>query len=139
MIACGAQIKAGRALLGWSQKDLAEAAGLHQNAVRYLEASHARPFPSEKAIGYGSERIAAAFVKAGLTLAYSPPGVAYNPDIYRAKTPPRAKRWEKHYKPGSKRSKERESQIKMARLIRGWPQMPAEMALEYYAEIHAGR
>ena len=37
MIATGRQIAAGRALLGWSQKDLADASGLHTNAVAYWE------------------------------------------------------------------------------------------------------
>jgi transcriptional regulator with XRE-family HTH domain len=139
MIACGAQIKAGRALLGWSQKDLAEAAGLHPNAIRYYEADHARPFGHDKAIGYGAERITAAFHKAGLTLMFAPVGVAINPDIYRPQKPPRAKRWEKHWNPESKRARERAYQIKMARLLRGWPQMPAEMALEWYQDHDAAR
>ena len=38
MIATGAQIRAGRALLRWRQRDLAEAAGLHPKAVAYWEA-----------------------------------------------------------------------------------------------------
>lgn len=38
MIVTGAQIKAARALLNWTQQDLANAAGIHKNAVAYWEA-----------------------------------------------------------------------------------------------------
>lgn len=37
MIEAGKQIKAGRALVGWSQVDLAGAAGLHCNSVKHWE------------------------------------------------------------------------------------------------------
>jgi len=37
MIETGSQIKAGRALLGWSQDALAKAAGLHCNSVKHWE------------------------------------------------------------------------------------------------------
>lgn len=37
MIESGAQIRAARALLGWSQTDLAKAANRHKNAVAYWE------------------------------------------------------------------------------------------------------
>ena len=37
MIATGAQIRAGRALLRWRQSDLAKAAGLHRKAIIYWE------------------------------------------------------------------------------------------------------
>src|SRR5262249_3603108 len=37
MIATGAQIRAGRALLDWTRSRLAEAAGLHKNSVAYWE------------------------------------------------------------------------------------------------------
>jgi hypothetical protein len=37
MIESGAQIRAARALLGWSQTDLAKAASRHKNAVTYWE------------------------------------------------------------------------------------------------------
>jgi hypothetical protein len=36
-ISTGAQIRAGRALLDWSQQDLADAAGLNVNSIRYWE------------------------------------------------------------------------------------------------------
>jgi DNA-binding XRE family transcriptional regulator len=38
MIVFGAQLRAARALLGWTRADLAKAAGLHRNAVAYWEA-----------------------------------------------------------------------------------------------------
>lgn len=37
MIASGKLISAARAILGWSQQDLAKAAGLHRNAIAYWE------------------------------------------------------------------------------------------------------
>lgn len=37
MIASGKLISAARAILGWSQQDLATAAGLHRNAIAYWE------------------------------------------------------------------------------------------------------
>ena len=37
MIARGAQIRAARALLNWTRPQLAQASGLHRNAVRYWE------------------------------------------------------------------------------------------------------
>jgi hypothetical protein len=36
-ITTGAQIRAARALLGWSRRRLAQAAGLHENSVKYWE------------------------------------------------------------------------------------------------------
>jgi hypothetical protein len=43
MISTGRQIAAARALLGWTQRDLADAAGLHVNAVSYWEAHEEIP------------------------------------------------------------------------------------------------
>ena len=37
MIEAGRQIRAGRALVGWSQTALAKAAGLHCNSVKHWE------------------------------------------------------------------------------------------------------
>jgi hypothetical protein len=37
MIATGAQIRAARAMLDWTRPQLAQASGLHKNAVRYWE------------------------------------------------------------------------------------------------------
>jgi predicted transcriptional regulator len=45
MITTGTQIRAARALLGWRQRDLAKAAGLHQNAIAYWERHQIIPPP----------------------------------------------------------------------------------------------
>lgn len=44
-ISTGAQIRAARALLGWTRQELAAAAGLHRNAVAYWERAVAIPPP----------------------------------------------------------------------------------------------
>ena len=43
MIRTGSQIRAARAMLGLRRDDLAEAAGLHSNAVKYWEARDVSP------------------------------------------------------------------------------------------------
>ena len=43
-IVMGCQIRAARSLLGWSQDELANAAGLHPNAIAYWEQTVAIPF-----------------------------------------------------------------------------------------------
>lgn len=43
MISRGAQVRAARALLGWTRAELAQAAGLHRNAIAYWEAKTAIP------------------------------------------------------------------------------------------------
>lgn len=139
MIVSGAQIKAARGLLGWSQDDLAKAAGLHPNCIRYYERQHARRFSHDTATGYAAERITKALCKAGLTLMYDPVGVAINPVVYTPRKPPTRKRWEKYWRPDSKRARQREYEIRMARALKGWPQMPEAMALEWYADNHASR
>jgi transcriptional regulator with XRE-family HTH domain len=63
MIATGTQIRAGRALLGWRQSDLAERAGLHPKAVAYWEAKTAMRGRREKV---GVARIRRAFEAAGV-------------------------------------------------------------------------
>ena len=45
----GAQIRAGRALLGWRRKDRAKAANLHPNAVAYWE--RRSRLPSHEEVG----------------------------------------------------------------------------------------
>jgi transcriptional regulator with XRE-family HTH domain len=96
MIASGAQIRAARGFLGWSQQDLAKAAGLTVNAVRYWEAQHGVPLDYASATGYGCERITQALRDAGLMLSYDPPGVEVNPDLYNPrKRPPIYERWDK--------------------------------------------
>ena len=73
MIATGAQIRAGRALLRWRQSDLAKAAGLHPKAVAYWEAKTAIRGRGEE-VGVG--RIRAAFEAAGVSTFINPsPGV----------------------------------------------------------------
>src|SRR5262245_2229344 len=100
MIASGAQIRAARAFLGWSQEDLAKAAALAVNAIRDWEAQHGKPLDHFSATGYGPERITDALRRAGLELTFDPPGVGINPDSYEPnKKPPIYERWEKHRKP----------------------------------------
>jgi transcriptional regulator with XRE-family HTH domain len=75
MIATGAQIRAGRALLRWRQSDLAEAAGLHPKAVAYWEAKVAIRGRREE-VGIG--RIREAFEANGVLAFTSPsPGVRF--------------------------------------------------------------
>lgn len=63
MVTTGAQIRAGRALLGWRQSDLAKAAGLHPKAVAYWEAKTAMRARREEV---GVARIRAALEAAGV-------------------------------------------------------------------------
>ena len=73
MIATGAQIRAGRALLRWRQSDLAEAAGLHPKAVAYWEAKETMRGRGEEV---GVRRIREAFAANGVFAFTSPsPGV----------------------------------------------------------------
>jgi len=81
-IANGAQVRAARGFLGWSQADLAKAAGVSINCVRWWEAKHARQVEWDVANGYAGTRIHDAFLRAGLLLHYDPPSVAVNPDRY---------------------------------------------------------
>lgn len=68
----GAQIRAGRALLGWRREDLAKAARLHPNAVSYWE-RHER-LPRSEPIA--CQRIRAAFFTHGVVGVNKPaPGV----------------------------------------------------------------
>jgi DNA-binding XRE family transcriptional regulator len=64
----GPQIRAGRALLGWSRADLARAAGLHRNSIAYWE----RETDIPTCTPYACERIAGAFIRAGIE-AFSQP------------------------------------------------------------------
>lgn len=69
-IRCGAQLKAARALLGMTQKDLAAATGLHHNSIRYLEAQ------KNVTTGYSSRLVEEAFARRGVVFFVSPsPGV----------------------------------------------------------------
>jgi len=58
------QMRAARALLGWSQEDLATRAGLGRRAVADIERQVGRP---EGPHGRTLERIDAAFQEAGIT------------------------------------------------------------------------
>lgn len=74
-ISTGAQIRAARALLGWSQQDLADSAGLHVNSIAYWECQ--AEFPSGL---YGEpvacRRIRHVFASAGVKILSDPaPGV----------------------------------------------------------------
>ena len=96
MIASGAQIRAARGFLGWSQQDLAKAAGLHVNSIRWWEQQHGRPQDYPSATSYGPERITEALRRAGLCLQYDPPDVEVNPHLYNPiKRPPILERWQK--------------------------------------------
>jgi len=75
MLRSGVQIKAARALLGWSQHDLARAARLHVNSVTHWEAK-----PSIKRSRFdrnsGAARIERALIEAGVAFISDPgPGV----------------------------------------------------------------
>jgi len=71
----GAQIKAARALIGWSQRELAAAAGLHENSVAIWEAKASITVP-KYGDGCGQRRIVRALTDAGVTFIAEPgPGV----------------------------------------------------------------
>lgn len=79
MLTTGTQIKAARALVGWSQSDLADAAGLHENAVAYWEAKASIKY-SRFHSGSGSSRIVRTLASAGVTFIAEPgPGVCLGP------------------------------------------------------------
>ncbi len=80
MITSGAQIKAGRALLGWRRNDLAKACRLHPQACAYWERAGQIPPPlrsgRRNAEPFGVARIRKAFELAGVELIDQPaPGV----------------------------------------------------------------
>jgi transcriptional regulator with XRE-family HTH domain len=111
MIASGAQVRAARGFLGWSQEDLAKAAGLHVNAIRHYERQHGRQLHFTTATGYGANRITAALREAGLELTFEPPGVSVNPSLYNPnKRPPILERWERWRKPKSRKYAEADVQ-----------------------------
>jgi len=79
MLTNGAQIKAARALVGWSQRNLAQASGLHENAVAYWEAKssikHHRLHTSS-----GTSRIIRALASVGVSFIAEPgPGACIVP------------------------------------------------------------
>src|SRR5262245_15101069 len=118
MIASGAQIRAARGFLGWSQEDLAKAAGLSVNAIRYWEAQHGKPLDHYSATTYGPERITDALRRAGLVLRYDPPAVGINPDLYKPdKKPPLYERWEKYRKP---KQRDKTDPAELERIAEAW-------------------
>ena len=71
MIADGKQIRAARALLGWSQSVVAERAGVHVNSVKYWErrgASVQREETGLKAIREALEGQGIEFVQGGAVM-----------------------------------------------------------------------
>ncbi|HRQ25793.1 helix-turn-helix transcriptional regulator [Hyphomicrobium sp.] len=72
MIETGTQIKAARALLNWRSVDLAEAAGLHRNAVGYWEGQAVITPRSRQGWQSGPQRILEAFERAGVTFIGKP-------------------------------------------------------------------
>jgi hypothetical protein len=72
MIASGAQIRAARALLGWSRRDLAKAAGLHPNAVAYWERHKIIQGASSRFLPFACERILRAFRIMGVVMVEKP-------------------------------------------------------------------
>ena len=65
MITSGAQIRAGRALLRWSQSQLAQAAGIHRNAVFYWERKTAFPAGAQNREPHAVQRMRFALEAAG--------------------------------------------------------------------------
>lgn len=76
MIESGAQIRAARALFGWTRLELAEAASLHRNAVGYWES---RPdIGARRREPVGVRIIREALLDAGVEVFSKPsPGVRY--------------------------------------------------------------
>lgn len=75
MITTGSQIRAGRALLGWTQNDLAIAAKLHKNAVAFWERKDRIPAEICRE-PHACERIRKALERAGVeTVSRPTPGV----------------------------------------------------------------
>ena len=80
-ITTGAQIRAARALLGWTRQELAAAARLHPNAVAYWERHAVIPSPPDGNLPFACRRIAHALRRAGVVMVSQPgPGVALKPD-----------------------------------------------------------
>ena len=69
MIVCGNQIRAARALLSWTQPQLAEAAALHPNAIAYWEGREQIPHGWQPV---ACRRIREALLRAGVDFLLSP-------------------------------------------------------------------
>lgn len=77
MIPSGKLISAARTVLGWTQQDLAQAAGLHRNAVVYWEGHDIITRKHQPKYGNsGPKRIEEALARAGITFITEPgPGL----------------------------------------------------------------
>jgi hypothetical protein len=118
MIASGLQVKAARSLLGWSQADLARAAEINVNAVRYWERQHGQRLHPISARGFAPTRMASALRRAGVVLQHDPIGCVVDPARYPDDLkPPVFQRWEKHWKPNSKRA-QRECRTEFRLLVK---------------------
>ena len=70
----GQQLSAGRALIKLTQGELARAAGLHVNSIRYLERQE------RITTGFSRERVEQAMIRLGVTFFRAPsPGVRLSP------------------------------------------------------------
>ena len=72
MIVDGAQIRAGRALIGWHQRELAAAAQVHWNTVALLESQQQLPPAKRRRCRVALERIERALSREGVRLIAQP-------------------------------------------------------------------
>ena len=80
----GAQIRAGRALLGCRRKDLATAAGVHPNAVAYWERRKIIPSPPDGDMPFACRQITEALRVNGVVMVKNPgPGVALKAETFQ--------------------------------------------------------
>lgn len=75
MIVDGAQIRAGRALLGWHQTELAAAAGVHWNSIQAVEKMGRITPPNRQRRRFVIERLESALEEAGIVIHANPVGV----------------------------------------------------------------
>ena len=85
-IVTGCQIRAARALLGWTRSDLAHAAGLHANSIAYWEEIAVVPSRREP---HACARIREALHQAGVeVVGHAKPGVRLCQNAYFVTRPP---------------------------------------------------
>ena len=90
-IVIGAQIRAARSLLGWSQDELASAAGLHLNAIVYWEQKPV--IPSARHEPHACRKIAQALRCAGVEfIGHAKPGVRLVENTNYVMKPPSRRR-----------------------------------------------
>lgn len=75
MIVDGAQLRAGRALLGWHQTELAAAAGVHWNSIKAVEKMGRISPPDRQRRRLVIERLESALEEAGIIIHSKPVGV----------------------------------------------------------------